>query len=391
MKHLTPFNRLFEGIEDGNEIIRALKETPAGKELQKLLGVGSLKYNGDIITFEDRFKLARTGRLNIESFGGKTHAERTESGKWMHISKSSNGAYGENYTDTVDGLLKSLIITFVTKQRPLGINATKFKEYLMSNIDKIVANQLDINGIIESYTETLPVKTLETADKIAESDQYKIFSEVFAPLISRKYINDRRLSFKLNLYPIYSLGIDDNLFMEYNITRSKGFKKVPTRDRMTMNYNIGAETIDELGKYFIDGLVKALDKYEARSSYLQGLLELRNAIASIKNGNVPNIEDTINTEDLSNNIKEYIESGNEDPKIGRWNAKPDTKTLALDLGKLDITPEPALSALADAIIDQNDLKLFSEIKEEAPSLHKIIQSKMGDSADLASDLGSLGF
>jgi hypothetical protein len=325
------------------------------------------------------------------SFGGKTHAERTESGKWMHISKSSNGSYGENYTDTVDGLLKSLIITFVTKQRPLGINSTKFKEYLMANIDKIVANQLDVNGIIESYTETLSVKTLETADKISESDQFKIFSKVFAPLISREYIGKNRISLTLNLYPIYSLGIDDNLWMEYNITRAKGFKKVPSGNRGTMTYNIGAETVDELGKYFIDGLVKALDKYEARSSYLQGLLELRNAIASIKNGNVPNIEDTINAQDLSNNIKEYIESGNEDPKIGRWNAKPDTKTLALDLGKLDITPEPALSALADAIIDQNDLKLFSDIKEEAPALHKMIQSKMGDSADLASDLGSLGF
>jgi hypothetical protein len=158
-----------------------------------------------------------------------------------------------------------------------------------------------------------------------------------------------------------------------------------------MNYNIGAETVDGLGKYFIDGLVKSLNKYETRGSYIQGLIELRNAIASINNGNVPNIEDTINVDDFSNNVKEYTGNGNEDPKIGKWNTKSDTETLALDLGKLDITPQPVLSILADAIIDMNDLKLLSVIKDEAPALNKEIKTKMGDSADLASDLGSLGF
>ena len=391
MKHLTTFNRLFEGIEDGNEIIRAIKETPAGKELQNLLSVGSLRHNGKTIEFEDRFQLARTGRVNIAEYGGKTHAERTESGKWMHISKSSGGSYGENYTDTVDDLLKSLIITFVTKKRPLGINRAQFNEYLGSNIDKIIDKQLDVNEIIEAYSETLTVKTLETADKIAEPDQFKTFIKVFSPIVSNMYRGDNRISLTLNLYPIYSLGIDDNLWMEYKITRQKGFKKVPSNGRGTMTYNIGAETVDELGKYFIDGLVKGLDKYEARSSYLQGLLELRNAIESIKDGNVPNIEDTINVEDFSNNVKEYIENGNDDPKLGRWNAKADTKTLALDLGKLDITPQPVLSSLADAIIDINDFKFFSVIKDEAPRLNQEIKSKMGDSADLASDMGALGF
>ena len=391
MKHLTTFNRLFEGIEDGNEIIRALKETPAGKELQKLLGVGSLNYRGDTIGFEERFHLARTGRVNIGAFGGKTHAERTESGKWMHISKSSGGSYGESYTDTIDELLKSLIITFVIKQRPLGINSTQFKEYLNSNIDTIIANQLDVDGIIEAYSETLSVKTLESGDKIAESEQFKIFTKVFAPLINRMNIGKTGVNFTFNLYPIYSLAPDDNLYMEYNITRKKGFKQVPSRGRVTMNFNVGAETVDGLGKYFIDGLVKSLDKYETRGSYVQGLLELRNAIASIKDGNAPNIEDTINVEDFSNNVKEYIENDNEDPKINRWNAKADTKTLVLDLAKIDITPQPVLSSLADVIIDINDFKLFSVIKDEYPKLNQEIKAKMGDSADLASDMGALGF
>lgn len=392
MKHLTTFNRLFEGIEDGNEIIRALKETPAGKELQKLLGVGSLNYRGDTIGFEERFHLARTGRVNIVAFGGKTHAERTESGKWMHISKSSGGSYGESYTDTIDELLKSLIITFVIKQRPLGINSTKFKEYLESNIDKIIANQLDIDGIIEAYSETLSVKTLETADKIAESDQFKTFTKVFNSLIRDIYIGKNRITFTFNLYPIYSLSPEDRIYMEYNITRQKGFKSVPSRGATSLNnYNIGAETVDVIGKYFIDGLVKSLGKYETRGSYIQGLMELRNSIASIKDGNVPSIEDTINVEDFSNNVKEYIENGNEDPKVGRWYSKSDTKTLALDLAKFDIIPQSVLSLLADAIIDMNDLKLFSLIKEEFPKLNQEIKSKMGDSADLASDLGTLGF
>lgn len=391
MKHLTTFNRLFEGIEDGNEIIRAIKETPAGKELQNLLSVGSLRHNGKTIEFEDRFQLARTGRVNIAEYGGKTHAERTESGKWMHISKSSGGSYGENYTDTVDDLLKSLIITFVTKKRPLGINRAQFNEYLGSNIDKIIDKQLDVNEIIEAYSETLTVKTLETADKIAESDQFKTFIKVFSPIVSNMYRGDNRISFKFSLYPIYSLAPDDNLYMEYNITRKKGFKRVPSGGRVTMNFNVGAETVNELGKYFIDGLVKSLDKYETRGSYVQGLLELRNAIESIKDGNIPNIEDTINVEDFTNNVKEYIGNGNDDPKLGRWNAKADTKALALDLGKLDITPQPVLSLLADSIIDMNDLKLLSVIKDEVPRLNQEIKSKMGDSADLASDLGTLGF
>ena len=392
MKHLTTFNRLFEGIEDGNEIIRALKETPAGKELQKLLGVGSLNYRGDTIGFEERFHLARTGRVNIGAFGGKTHAERTESGKWMHISKSSGGSYGESYTDTIDQLIKSLIITFVIKQRPLGINSTQFKEYLNSNIDTIIANQLDVDGIIEAYLETLPVKTLETADKIAESDQFKTFTKVFNSLIRDIHIDKNRITFTFNLYPIYSLSPEDRIYMEYNITRQKGFKSVTPRGGTSLsNYNIGAETVDVIGKYFIDGLVKSLNKYESRGSYIQGLIELRNSITSIKDGNVPSIEDTINVEDFSNNVKEYIENGNEDPKVGRWYSKSDTKTLALDLAKFDITPQSVLSLLADAIIDMNDLKLLSLIKEEFPKLNQEIKAKMGDSADLASDLGSLGF
>ena len=51
----------------------------------------------------------------------------------------------------------------------------------------------------------------------------------------------------------------------------------------------------------------------------------------------------------------------------------------------------SLSTIADLIIAKNEFKTMNKVKDTYPELWRIIQDKMGDSADLASDMGALGF
>jgi hypothetical protein len=89
---------------------------------------------------------------------------------------------------------------------------------------------------------------------------------------------------------------------------------------------------------------------------------------------------------------DYLSSEGYKEAIGRKIGE--TPRLIQNSRLMDLLPA-SLSGegLAQAIIDINDLKLFTTIKEKHPELWKEVERLMGgsDTADLASDLGSLGF
>ena len=103
---------------------------------------------------------------------------------------------------------------------------------------------------------------------------------------------------------------------------------------------------------------------------------------------------TLGTEisDIGFRNDDYLSSEGYKEAIGRKIGE--TPRLIQNSRLMDLLPA-SLSGegLAQAIIDINDLKLFTTIKEKHPELWKEVERLMGgsDTADLASDLGSLGF
>lgn len=170
MKHIKYFSSINESYQDGVEIIDAIRNTPEGRDLQKLLMTYGLE-------FESVFELKRSGRVYLIGYGSKTYMERTDRGDYV-ITSLSNGVpfWTERYT-TIQQLLREAFINHVSKRMTgSGIKKEAVREWISGNITPGSEMDLDqIKGMYDSSTGVEYLTIEEVRDTPVIQKLYHIF------------------------------------------------------------------------------------------------------------------------------------------------------------------------------------------------------------------------
>ena len=334
MKHIKEFKALNEAKEDGLEIMDALVNTPEGKDLVSLICIRHK-------TFSDSFEMKRTGRVHIIGGGSKTYIDKFGD-VYGYESVSQGKPFGRETFNTISELLRGIWSNIISKQLvvPIGHKKDVIRSWVESNI--LPGEELTVDDIEAKYIDS---NNLHLPDLSRIEKESKLFSRLNSVF---------NVSLTKNSDDFYSLGFQFNKWGIFTFESKKYPNSAPS----------------PLSVY-----IKS--KFSGKSSCLNTKITLANSDTIIKDFEkfmkpiIENIErfiinwDLNNPEILSALIKFIIE-GNNDDII-------------------------SLSTIADLIIAKNEFRTMNKVKDTYPELWRIIQDKMGDSADLASDMGALGF
>ena len=153
MKHIKYFSSINESHQDGVEIIDAIRNTPEGRDLQKLL----MTYGRE---FESVFELKRSGRVYLIGYGSKTYMERTDRGDYMVTSLSEGVPFWTERYTTIQQLLREAFINHVSKRMSgAGIKKEDVREWVSGNITP--GSEMDLDQIKEMYNSSTGVEYLD--------------------------------------------------------------------------------------------------------------------------------------------------------------------------------------------------------------------------------------
>jgi hypothetical protein len=334
MKHIKGFKALNESKEDGLEIMDALVNTPEGKDLVSLICIRHK-------TFSDSFEMKRTGRIDIIGGGSKTYIDKFGD-DYGYESVSQGKTFGRETFNTIAELLRGIWSNIASKQLviPIGDKKDNIRSWIESNI--LPGEGLTVDEIGSKYVSgnNLQFPDLSRIEK--ESRLLDRLRSVFAVTLSKE--NDRyyTLNFTINkwrnfIFKSNKFSTMSPLGIGVGITaKSKGKSSLIGNTGITLaNYNTVIEDFEKFMKTILEGIEISIISY-----------------------------DISNPEILLFLIKSIIYGG--DSNVG-------------------------MEEIADQIIANNSFKIINTVKDNYPELWKIIQDKMGDSADLASDMGTLGF
>ena len=183
MKHLRYFNSLNESHQDGVELIDAIKNTPEGRDLQKII-LGHYP-------FDDSFELKRTGRVYLKNYGSKTFIERSSGGGYSITSLSNGVPFWTEYYNTIPVLLRFAWSNVVSKKiSGSGVKKEDVRNWVYNNIP--IGSELSSEEIMDMYTESNSIEFLDIRD-VEKTDIIKKIKTIF--------LNDDII--KMNLDPRY--------------------------------------------------------------------------------------------------------------------------------------------------------------------------------------------
>lgn len=339
MKHIKEFKALNESKEDGLEIMDALVNTPEGKDLVSLICIRNK-------TFADSFEMKRTGRIHIHGGGSKTYIDKF--GDVYGYESVSNGKpFGRETFNTIEELLRGIWSNIIAKQlvTPIGDKKDNIKSWVESNI--LPGEGLTVDEIGEKYAvgNNLQFPDLSRIEK--ESELFSRLKSVFDVTLIKENNRYYQLNFIINKWGDYifkstkfptmaSLVVGIDIISKCKGKSSSSRSSILTSTITITNSNTVIEDFENLIKSILKEIVKNFNNYD------------------------------ISNFDILSFLIEAVISGSDNSII--------------DLEKI-----------ADLIISKNEFKIMDAVKNSHPELWKIIQDKMGDSADLASDMGALGF
>jgi hypothetical protein len=334
MKHIKEFKALNESKEDGLEIMDALVNTPEGKDLVSLICTRNK-------TFADSFEMKRTGRIHIHGGGSKTYIDKF--GDVYGYESVSNGKpFGRETFNTIAELLRGIWSNIIAKQlvTPIGDKKDNIKSWVESNI--LPGEGLTVYEIGDKYAvgNNLQFPDLSRIEK--ESALFNRLNSIFNITLIKENNRYYTLNFTVNKWGDYTFKSTrypnmGPLVIGIGITsKCKGKSTVASNSITLTNSNTIIEDFENLMKPILKDQERIINAY------------------------------AFSNPDILSFLIEAVISGNNNSSVG-------------------------LEQIADQIIDKNELNLINSIKNNHPKLWKIIQDKMGDSADLASDMGALGF
>ena len=339
MKHIKEFKALNESKEDGLEIMDALVNTPEGKDLVSLI---CIRYK----TFADSFEMKRTGRIHIHGGGSKTYIDKFD-GAYGYESVSQGKPFGRETFNTIAELLRGIWSNIASKQLtiPTGDKKNNIRSWIESNI--LPGEGLTVDEIGEKYADGNNLQLPDISRIEKESGLFSRLKSVFDVTLIKENNRNYQLNFIINKW-------EDCIFKS---------PKFPSMASLAVGIDITAKC---KGK-----------SSSSRNSMLTSSITLTNSNTVIED-----------FENLINPILKEIEKILNNYGI----SNPDILSLLIEavISRRD-NSSIGIEQIADLIIDKNQLNLINSVKNNHPKLWRIIQDKMGDSADLASDMGSLGF
>lgn len=197
MKHLKlyeQFNVLRESLNDGEEIMDAIRNSPEGRDLCAVMGI-----EPGAVNLANTFLLKRTGRVHVLSAGSKTYLEKDErSGTYYFESVSSfSGKFGREDYPTIPELLRGLWTNIVGKRSTsLGIKKDEIRKWMDSNITP--GQGLEIRKLQERFIISQG-KELPDLSEIFDNRYIKMMGKIFPEFGNNSYLSDGvHLSYNLN-------------------------------------------------------------------------------------------------------------------------------------------------------------------------------------------------
>lgn len=176
MKHIKNFTSLNESYQDGVELIDAIKNTPEGRDLQKIV----IRHS-----FDTSFELKRTGRVYLTNYGSKTFIERIDGTRYPRIDDGrysitslSNGVpfWTEDY-DSIPELLRGAWSNVVAKKiSGSGMKKEDIRKWVLDNIP--IGSELSAVEILNIYTERNSIEFLD-ANEIVNTDIIRKLQTIF--------------------------------------------------------------------------------------------------------------------------------------------------------------------------------------------------------------------
>jgi hypothetical protein len=241
------------------EIIDAIKNTDAGKLLQRILKVKP-EGSGTYLDFDKVFTPVKTGRVYIGAgYGGKTRIYKNY-GTWWQESEASGNIYNSGKSDTLEGIIKYCVIRYVETSLERGIDKKDIVEWMKNNWS-LLYTLSSVQEILAEYKMSKGMDTMiMDASVIPTLSNYKNFKDLlkFNPEI---YPNNIRLHFDIDPF---NLGFDKKRYTHFviNFKLTNKNKYSATKG----NYGdfvitIGASSMEDLNDKFLKGLKYGVNKY----------------------------------------------------------------------------------------------------------------------------------
>jgi hypothetical protein len=189
MRYLKTFNSLNESYQDGVDIMEAIKNTPEGRDLQKII----LGYS-----FATSFDIKRTGRVYLKNYGSKTSVERIANGRYSITSLSNGVPFWTEYYDSIPELLRGAWSNAVAKKiTEQGMKKDDIRRWVTDNINP--GSELSIKEIHDRYTQEFSIDFLD----INELQDSKIINK-----LRSIFLNDNILTIRNGRVDYAELVID---------------------------------------------------------------------------------------------------------------------------------------------------------------------------------------
>jgi len=172
MKFIKSFQSLNESKEEAIKIIEAIRNTPEGKDLCKILGV-----DGTTKNFDDVFNVKRTGRIYIKGVAANTFIESPSVNKYFFTTEYHGKYYGSESSSTISDLIRKIWLNLIIRKiSSAGIKKEQLREWIDKNITP--GRELLSNEIFDLYIGNLGNPVSDIND-LLNSKWVKFLKECF--------------------------------------------------------------------------------------------------------------------------------------------------------------------------------------------------------------------
>ena len=164
MKKIKSF-KLYESLQDGQNILDALETTPEGRDLNAIVRKAKEK------DFKDLIELKKTGRIYTRLFGSKTYIEK-DGMYWKWVSLSNGVPFAQEQFGSIPELLRGLWKLFLKRNYPIGVKKAAIMNWIDNNPD-LQGKELSRDDIFNIYKKEMGIPNTLSISEIFSSPKIK--------------------------------------------------------------------------------------------------------------------------------------------------------------------------------------------------------------------------